>query len=191
MRYAIQRTAKPIRTHIRIYYSVHTFHAYARLDVPTFDDPAVQRQLQQPFSHMYIEPLAFSVINVTLRSISTGIQLVTQSFVLFNLLKDQTDGLLLAFLCCLLGFHQRPKFHLGNLKSNSVWVATANDEDFIKSEGLKQTVTEPTHRKEIVASGIAPYLLSGVFVALLDRVELPNSSSRVPKSCLPRFDACN
>ncbi|PPQ90445.1 hypothetical protein CVT25_014963 [Psilocybe cyanescens] len=159
LRYGIHRIAKPLKTHIKIYYSVHVFHAFARLDVPTFDDPAVQRQLQQPFSNMSTEPLAFSVINVTLRSVSTAIQLVTQSFVLFRLLRDQTDGLLLAFLCSLLAFYQRPKLHLGHI-NNTVWAATTNDQDFIKAEGLKQTVNEATHRKEIVAAGIAPYLLS-------------------------------
>ena len=47
--------------------------------------------------------------------------------------------------------------------SDGVWVVTTTDVDSIKSEGLKRTVTNPIHRKEIAASGIASYLLSAKF----------------------------
>lgn len=47
-----------------------------------------------------------------------------------------------------------------SLTISLVWVATTNDPDFLRSEGLKQTINDPIHRKEIVALGIAPFLLT-------------------------------
>lgn len=40
-----------------------------------------------------------------------------------------------------------------------MWAATTNNPDFLRSEGLKQTISDPIHRQEIVAAGIGPYLL--------------------------------
>lgn len=45
-------------------------------------------------------------------------------------------------------------------RSYTVWAATTTDQDYIKAEGLKRTIANPAHRKELVAGGIAPYLLS-------------------------------
>ena len=41
-----------------------------------------------------------------------------------------------------------------------VWAATTNNPDFLRSEGLKQTISDPIHRQEIVAAGIGPFLLN-------------------------------
>ena len=41
-----------------------------------------------------------------------------------------------------------------------MWAATTNNPDFLRSEGLKQTVSDPIHRQEIVAAGIGPFLLN-------------------------------
>jgi hypothetical protein len=41
-----------------------------------------------------------------------------------------------------------------------VWAATSNNSDFLRSEGLKQTISDPIHRQEIVAAGIGPFLLN-------------------------------
>ena len=41
-----------------------------------------------------------------------------------------------------------------------VWAATSNNSDFLRSEGLKKTISDPIHRQEIVAAGIGPFLLS-------------------------------
>jgi hypothetical protein len=41
-----------------------------------------------------------------------------------------------------------------------VWAATTSNPDFLRSEGLKQTISDPIHRQEIVAAGIGPFLLN-------------------------------
>ena len=50
--------------------------------------------------------------------------------------------------------------HSPSLIISVVWAATTNDLDFLRSEGLKQTINDPIHRQEIVAAGIAPFLLT-------------------------------
>lgn len=41
-----------------------------------------------------------------------------------------------------------------------VWAATTKNDDYIKMQGLKQLVTAPEHRKEIVAGGLWEYCVS-------------------------------
>jgi hypothetical protein len=55
-----------------------------------------------------------------------------------------------------------------------VWAATSYNSDFLRSEGLKQTISDPIHRQEIVAAGIGPFLLNRMddFISFL----VPTSS---------------
>lgn len=82
----------------------------SRLDLPTFDDPAVQRQLNQavPTDHAHAN-VAFRSVTTILRVFTTAIQLLSQLSVLINLLKDQPDGILLAFFSFAHGFIQWTK----------------------------------------------------------------------------------
>ncbi|KAF8895019.1 P-loop containing nucleoside triphosphate hydrolase protein [Gymnopilus junonius] len=157
--FASRQISRPLQKRIKLHYSVHIFRAFVRLDVPTFHDPAVQRQLEQSFPSYQQSTMAFTTIVVILNIVTTAIQLASQFFVLVRLLRDQTDGPLLAFLCFLLAFYQRPTTHKLFLK-NRVWAATTRNEDYLRSEGLKQVASNPVHRQEIVASGIAPFLLA-------------------------------
>ena len=159
LRYAKQRIATPLHVRIKLYYSVHIFHAMARLDVPTFDDPAIQRQLEHSFPRYSHSSTAFDAVSATLRVVTTAIQLTSQLSVLIRLLRNQPDGPLLAVLSFAHAFVQWSKVHKPFI-SDGVWAATTSDADYIKSEGLKRAVANPIHRKEIVAAGIAPFLLA-------------------------------
>lgn len=70
----------------------------SRLDVPTFNDPAVQGQLNQALPDYMRGNVAFRALTTALRVLSTTVQLLSQLSVLLTLLKDQPDGFLLAFL---------------------------------------------------------------------------------------------
>jgi hypothetical protein len=107
LHHAKNRIASPLHQCIKQYYSIHIFYAMSRLDVPTFDDPAVQRQLNQavPTDHGHAN-IAFRAITTTLRVFATAIQLLSQLSVLINLLRDQPDGILLALLSFAHGFVQ-------------------------------------------------------------------------------------
>ncbi len=135
----------------------------SRLDLPTFDDPAVQRQLEQTLPKGSHSTIAFDAVTATLRLISTAIQLTSQFSVLANVLKDQPDGLLLATFSFGHAFFQWSKVQMPFV-GDGVWAATTTNADFIKSEGLKRAVSNPAHRKEIVACGIGAYLLAGITI---------------------------
>lgn len=109
LQHAKNRIASPLRQRIKQHYSVHIFYAMSRLDVPTFDDPAVQRQLQQAIPSHAHGGIAFRAVTTTLRVFATAIQLLSQLSVLINLLKGQPDGFLLAILSFAHGFAQWTK----------------------------------------------------------------------------------
>ena len=88
----------PLRARLNSHYTVRIFEARARLDVPTFDDPASQRQLDSA-SSVNGQGVAWGTISMVSSLVSTFLKIVTQVSVLAEVLKHQPDGLLLAILC--------------------------------------------------------------------------------------------
>ncbi|KAF9014908.1 P-loop containing nucleoside triphosphate hydrolase protein [Cyathus striatus] len=158
LRYAKQRIAVPLNVRIKQYYSVHIFHAMARLDVPTFDDAAVQRQLEQSFPPNSRSSIAWDTVVMALHMMSTMLQLTSQLSVLIGVLKDQRDGPLLAVLSFSHALFQWTTVRKPFI-SDGVWAATTKDPDYIRNEGLKRAVSDMSHRKEIVAGGMWEYML--------------------------------
>ncbi|KIM48490.1 hypothetical protein M413DRAFT_61619 [Hebeloma cylindrosporum] len=159
LHYARKQIYQPLHLRIKLFYSVHIFRAMLRLDVPTFDDPAIQHQLSQASPKHSHTSIAFSAVTLTIRLISTALQLVSHVFVLAHVLRNQPDGPLLAVLYFSYSILQWSNTR-NSYTTKGVWAATTSDEDYIRSEGLKLSVHNPIHRKEIVASGIAPFLLA-------------------------------
>ncbi|KAG6885030.1 hypothetical protein C0993_006446 [Termitomyces sp. T159_Od127] len=98
MRYSKKRCVIPLNLRIKRFYAMHTFRAMGRLDVPTFDDDAVQRQLEQSVSPSSHTTIAWETISTTLSGLAMLLQLVSQFSVLISVLRDQRDGTLLAML---------------------------------------------------------------------------------------------
>jgi hypothetical protein len=93
------RVATRLNLRIRNYYSLQIFHSMARLDVPTFDDPAVQRQLEASWSSSPGQSsVAWSTITSMNRIMAITLTLLSQTSVLIGVLNDQRDGPLLAIL---------------------------------------------------------------------------------------------
>ncbi|KAL1662506.1 P-loop containing nucleoside triphosphate hydrolase protein [Schizophyllum commune] len=132
LRYAKNRVGPGLNKRIKQYYSIHTFHSLARLDVPTFDDAAVQTQLQQSVSPSSRTTIAWTTLTMALNIMSTALRLASQFLVLVRVLVEQRD----------------------------VWAATTKDPDYIRTEGLKKTISTTAHRKEIVAGGLWNYMLT-------------------------------
>lgn len=174
----------------------------ARLDVPTFDDTAVQRQLEQSFPPDSRSSVAWDTVVVTLHIFSTVLQLISQLSVLNGVLRGQRDGLLLAVLSFshtlfFWSFEVKPYlsggaiitqlglFLLLNTIISEVWAATTKNVDYIRMEGMKRLVSDPSHRKEIVAGGMWEYLLKGRHLVLLDRlIYLEEISTQIIKKQL-------
>lgn len=186
LRFGKQKIAIPLNSRIKHFYSVHIFHAMARLDVPTFDDTAVQRQLEQSFPPDSRSSVAWDTVVVTLHIFSTVLQLISQLSVLNGVLRGQRDGLLLAVLSFshtlfFWSFEAKPYLSGGAIITllgsflllntiSEVWAATTKNVDYIRMEGMKRLVSDPSHRKEIVAGGMWEYLLKGRHLILLDHL---------------------
>jgi len=112
-------------------------------------------------------------------AIFKSLTLISQFIVLIRVVGKQRNGLLLAILCFIYSmmslFMQRlpatfrcskshpfgPWFCSDRVCLLSVWAATSRDKRYIRAEGLKRTVNEATHRKEMVAGNMWKYMLSG------------------------------
>ncbi|KAL1709422.1 P-loop containing nucleoside triphosphate hydrolase protein [Schizophyllum commune] len=159
LRYAKNRVGPGLNKRIKQYYSIHTFHSLARLDVPTFDDAAVQTQLQQSVSPSSRTTIAWTTLTMALNIMSTALRLASQFLVLVRVLVEQRDGVLLASLS-----FAHSLMNIMNFKKDfglaGVWAATTKDPDYIRTEGLKKTISTTAHRKEIVAGGLWNYMLT-------------------------------
>jgi hypothetical protein len=133
----------------------HIFHSTARLDLPTMEDPAVQKQLYSTMS-TWRYSVAFETIEVLTSIVTTFISVLSQLLVLFTVLHEQQDGLLLIILGCsrfLVLWYTKP-----STSSSSVWIATTNDQDYIRMQGLERLIYDDFHRKELVAGNLSEYI---------------------------------
>ncbi|KAI0321903.1 HlyB/MsbA family ABC transporter [Amylostereum chailletii] len=155
-----RKTSTSLNGRIRRYYSVHIFHSMARLDVPTYDDPVIARQLDSVIpSASGRTSIPWSAMVAVFNIASNALNLLSQLAVLTGVLRKQPDGPLLAILTAIkyffsLGWGR----HGGRLTASGVYAATTHDADFLRAEGLKRVASNGVHRKELVAANLAGYL---------------------------------
>jgi hypothetical protein len=90
------RVHLPLNKRIKQFYSNQIFRARVRLDCPTIDDPAVQRNLEAASSGSGRTSVAWEMLNAFLNIFNTAVALLSQISVLTELLSNQRDGVLLA-----------------------------------------------------------------------------------------------
>ena len=96
LRYARSRSGEVLGKRIRTHYSGHTFEAYARLDVPTFDNPIIQRQLDEIAGGR--TSVAWESLKMLMDLASNVVLLASQMSVLGAVLREQRDGVSIALL---------------------------------------------------------------------------------------------
>jgi hypothetical protein len=69
----------------------------ARLDVPTWEDPAVSAQINALFPRQH-HTISWAVILTTVDTVCAILRMVSQTAVLFGVLRGHKDGLLFAVL---------------------------------------------------------------------------------------------
>jgi hypothetical protein len=69
----------------------------ARLDVPTWDDPAVASQITALFPRSP-HNISWGVIMTFVDSVSAVVRMILQTVILYSVLRGQKDGLLFALL---------------------------------------------------------------------------------------------
>ncbi len=95
LREAQRRVGFPLNGMIRRWWAVHSFHAHARLDVPTFAQGGVRRQLAETSDGYNGQAVVWQSLTLITNILSTLTQMVAQSVVLFHILRFQRDGALL------------------------------------------------------------------------------------------------
>ena len=94
--YVKSRTMVILDRRIKAHYAGHIFEAYARLDLPTFEDPLVRRQLEAATGgHTSV---AWDTVQMLANTLSHFVQLVSQVSVLLSVLRGQRDGTMIALL---------------------------------------------------------------------------------------------
>ncbi|KAF5388615.1 hypothetical protein D9757_004773 [Collybiopsis confluens] len=148
---------RPLNSQIKQYYTVHMFGVLARMDVPTYDDPLIQRQLEQAFPSGSRNSIVWRTVATCIHVVTSAIRLLSQLSVLYSVLNKQKDGLLFAFL----SFSQ-PLLAWGSGYNagifTRVWAATTRNVDYIELSGLRKSVGDSAHRKEIVAGNMWEYM---------------------------------
>ncbi|KIK60401.1 hypothetical protein GYMLUDRAFT_225945 [Collybiopsis luxurians FD-317 M1] len=154
----VARISRPLNSLIKQFYDVNLFRVLARMDVPTFDDPIIQRQLEEDSPSDPRGSIVWRTVTSAVHIASTTTTLISELFVLYSVLKNQQDGLLLAFSSFLHPLLESAGEHMSLF--TGVWAATTRNADFIKMSGLRQAIRRSVHRKEIVAGDMWEYLLS-------------------------------
>lgn len=158
--YAKRSISFPLQARLKQHYAVHLFQARARLDLPTFEDPAVQRQLEDA-SGTSRGSIAWTTFQMISTAGSTAVQIVSQTTVLARILREQQDGPLLASISLLQSVFDWLGGRRGfAFRESAVWAATTKNEDYIRMQGLKHLVSGSSHRKEFVAGNLAEYCTS-------------------------------
>ncbi|KAG2030068.1 P-loop containing nucleoside triphosphate hydrolase protein [Suillus americanus] len=163
LRHIESRIRIPINMSIKQFYATHIFHSMARLDLPTFTDSAVQKQLDFALHHrMMGTSLAWQAVQGLTSLAATATSMLSQLFVLFTVLRKQQDGPLLVIL----GFSQsmlrcyRTRPSVSSIFGMGVWAATTTDKDYIRMQGLRVLSDTPSYRKELVAGNLGEYITS-------------------------------
>ena len=181
LRYFKSNVEFPLNLNIKKHYSIHIFQSMARLDVPTFDDPLVQTRLDTAttFSRSS-HSLAWDTITVIIAIFTAIVRLTSQLSVLMKVVGGQRDGIVFVVMHFgqeLFKNNLRTGFDLfhakglciyarltpKNLIVHKAWAATTKDQQYVKLQGLKRTVNDHSHRKEIVAGNLETFLTHGRF----------------------------
>lgn len=156
--FAQEELQHPMKTRLQQYYQVHIAHARARLDVPTFGDAVVERQLNDVVLG-YFPNAAWSTFEMMASALTITVQTTGQVMVIIRVLKAQPGGLLVAAAIAI----AHSGFRLANNRSEYlfrtglVWAATTRNKDFIRLEGLRALISEARYRTELVAGNLGAY----------------------------------
>ncbi|RPD56235.1 P-loop containing nucleoside triphosphate hydrolase protein [Lentinus tigrinus ALCF2SS1-7] len=150
---------RPLNAHIRRWWALHCFHAYARLDNATYDKTEVRRQLRDTTDDYYGQSVIWRTIELVSDIVTLITRSVAQTLVLVQVLRGQPDGPMLAVLTLsaevLVCVAQMPIF-----RPARIWLAKTVDHDFIKMKGWKDAVRGGWYRKEFVVGNLKEHAYS-------------------------------
>jgi hypothetical protein len=112
-----------LKLRVSKHYAARTFELFSRLDVPTAMDAVVRSQLQgiKPNPHMGNGFAPMNALLGTARLLSTSLDMLSRVAVLVVVLREQQDGLLLAFITGLRYFFSMTRRNLSDYRSGEPW----------------------------------------------------------------------
>ncbi|QRV90936.1 hypothetical protein RhiJN_18954 [Ceratobasidium sp. AG-Ba] len=154
---AVAREASSIiGLRVRAHFSEYILRAHARLDVPTFDDTGVRGLLETVASD---RSGSWEALSESFSTVSAILELCTQGAVLWGIIRESSDSVLLVGLSLIGPFAtwwSRPVH-----RAEGAWFAKVNNENYVRMQGLKRVVTERAHRKELVTGNLQEYISNG------------------------------
>ncbi|KAG2034310.1 P-loop containing nucleoside triphosphate hydrolase protein [Suillus americanus] len=148
----------PMDMSIKQLYTVHMLRSVVRIDVPTSQDSAVSRQVESALPPWGDNNAAWKTVQLLTNTLTMIISMISQLLVMFTVLREQQDGLLLMIV----GISQYiiVTFTRNNISSSLVWAATTVNQDYIRMQGLKDLGRNFFYRKELVAGNLGEYVTS-------------------------------
>ena len=100
LRYASAKVSRAINARSRQLYSRRIYRSMARLDVPTWEDPAVASQIGalNPVRMPETDSVAWAAIMALVETGSAFLRMLSEAAVLFRVLWEQGDGSLLVLV---------------------------------------------------------------------------------------------
>ncbi|KAI9446635.1 HlyB/MsbA family ABC transporter [Lactarius indigo] len=167
--YTLTEVSASLEARSRLFYSKRIFRSMARLDVPTWDNPAVSSQIGSLLPKLDdTDTVAWTAITTLMETGSAFLSMFSEAAVLSGVLRGQGDGSLLVLVSLASDAVSFFAFKRG-LSLGNTWAATTRDGDYIKMEGLNRVVSDTRHRKELVAGGLDEFLTEE-YCRLADRL---------------------
>ncbi|KAH9001450.1 HlyB/MsbA family ABC transporter [Lactarius akahatsu] len=155
--YALAEVSASLEARSRLFYSGRIFRSIARLDAPTWDNPAVSSHISALFTKFNdSDAVAWTAIMTLTETGSAFLRMLSEAAVLFGVLQGQGDGSLLVLVSLA---SDAVSFFAFKGGFSLAWAATTRDGDYIKMEGLNRVVSDTRHRKELVAGGLDEFLI--------------------------------
>jgi len=152
----------PLNIKIKQFYSIHIFNSMARLDLPTFEDPIIQRRLDDATTPARSQnSIAWETTRALSGLVSTLLRLLAQLSVLIVVVNEQRDATVYAILHFGQSLYQQYSWRTSySLSDTAAWAATTTNEDYIRMQGMKRIVNDVVHRKELVAGNLREFLVA-------------------------------
>jgi hypothetical protein len=181
LKYSQACITRPLSLYTKQFYHERLFHSIVRFDLPTFRDHygSAGSELNGGLAY-WNNSSVWSTIEISTNIAMILIRLLSQLLVLITVVWEQQDGLLLvvlSFLQYILPWDSTGKAVVGSLGmstvdaskpclSQIVWAARTTNEDFVRMIGLKEFVTGPLHRQELVAGNLGEYISARMLMRL-------------------------
>ncbi|EJD55701.1 P-loop containing nucleoside triphosphate hydrolase protein [Auricularia subglabra TFB-10046 SS5] len=152
-----------LRRRIQNHFIRHLVRVRARLDVPTFTDGPISRQLESATGSEHGEAAqGWGALSQFWDMVTTVMSLTLSLVVVFSMLWQNERVLPLACVAFVQPIFEALITVLGADQAlrTQVWAATCTDETYIKFRGLRKTVVDKTHRQEIVVGNLDAHISS-------------------------------